>query len=44
MENSDFPITSLREISILRNIDHQNIMKIYRVAGSPAKDKVYIVM
>lgn len=25
-------------------MDHPNIMKIYRVAGSPTKDKVYIVM
>ena len=44
MEGSDFPITSLREISILRNLDHENIIKITRVAGSDKKDKVYIVM
>jgi serine/threonine protein kinase len=34
-EGADFPITSLREISILRSLDHPNIIKITRVAGSP---------
>lgn len=43
-EGADFPITSLREISILRSLDHANIIKITRVAGSKEKDKVYIVM
>jgi serine/threonine protein kinase len=43
-EGSDFPITSLREISILRGLDHPNIIKITRVAGSLNRDKVYIVM
>ena len=44
VEGSDFPITSLREIAILRGIDHPNIIKITRVAGSQKRDKVYIVM
>lgn len=43
-EGSDFPITSLREISILRSLDHPNVIKITRVAGSLDRDKVYIVM
>jgi serine/threonine protein kinase len=34
-EGADFPITSLREISILRSLDHPNIIKIARIAGSP---------
>ena len=33
-DGGDFPITSLREIAILRTIDHPNIIKITRVAGS----------
>lgn len=44
VEGGDFPITSLREISILRSLDHPNIIKITRVAGSQNRDKVYIVM
>jgi cell division cycle 2-like len=44
VEGADFPITSLREIAILRSLDHQNIIKITRVAGSSEKDRVYIVM
>lgn len=44
VEGADFPITSLREIAILRSLDHPNIIKITRVAGSVLKDRVYIVM
>lgn len=44
VEGADFPITSLREIAILRSLDHPNIIKITRVAGSTEKDRVYIVM
>jgi serine/threonine protein kinase len=44
VEGADFPITSLREIAILRSLDHPNIIKITRVAGSSEKDRVYIVM
>lgn len=43
-EGADFPITSLREISILRSLDHPNIIKIARIAGSPERDRVFIVM
>lgn len=40
----DFPITSLREIAILRSLSHPNICSITRVATSADRGNVYIVM
>lgn len=45
MENDNtFPITSLREITIVRSLDHPNIMQIERVAVSSCKKEIYIIM
>ncbi|CAF9917332.1 MAG: Cyclin-dependent kinase 10 [Alectoria fallacina] len=39
------PITALREISILRSLNHQNVIDVIDVAvGAHAMDEVYMVM
>ena len=39
------PITALREISILRSLKHNNIIKVFDVAvGEKAIDEIYMVM
>ena len=45
LENDNtFPITSLREISIVRSLSHPHIMKIERVAVSECRTEIYIIM
>jgi serine/threonine protein kinase len=43
-EGNDFPITSLREIAILKSVQHDNIIKIKKVSSNATRTKVYIIM
>jgi cell division cycle 2-like protein len=43
-EKEGFPITSIREINILFDLDHENIIKIKEVVYGSSLDKIYTVM
>lgn len=43
-EKEGFPITSIREINILFNLNHENIVKIKEVVFGSSIDKVFAVM
>lgn len=42
-ENEGFPITSLREIAILKQITHPNIVKLVDVVVGYKKDSVFLL-
>jgi cyclin-dependent kinase 10 len=44
IEGNYFPITSLREIAILKSVQHENIVQVKKVCGNITRDRVYIVM
>ena len=39
-----FPITSIREINLLRTLDHENIIKLKEIVTGENLDKIYLVM
>ena len=39
-----FPITSIREINLLRSLDHENIVKLKEIVTGENLDKIYLVM
>ena len=39
-----FPITSIREINLLRSLDHENIIKLKEIVTGENLDKIYLVM
>ena len=43
-EKEGFPITALREITLMMKIEHQNIVKVKEVVFGSTLDKVYMVM
>lgn len=43
-EKEGFPITSLREMSLLQQLSHPNIVKVSEVVVGSSLDKVYMVM
>ena len=43
-QGQDFPITSLREIAILKAVNHENIIKIHKISGNNERNRVFIVM
>lgn len=43
-EKEGFPITSIREINILLNLNHENIIKIKEVVYGTSLDKIFCVM
>lgn len=44
LENEGLPISSLREISLLRELRHQNIVKVIEVVNGSSLDDIYMVM
>lgn len=39
LDNEGFPLTSIREIKILKNINHPNIVKLFSVVNGNNKDR-----
>lgn len=44
LEKEGFPVTSLREMSLLQQLNHPNIVKVREVVVGSSLDKVYMVM
>ncbi|KAI8923172.1 kinase-like domain-containing protein [Entophlyctis helioformis] len=43
-ENEGMPLSSLREISLLRSLDHENVMQVLDVAVGAAPEDIFLVM
>ena len=39
LDTEGFPLTSIREIKLLKNINHPNIVKLYSVVNGYNKDR-----
>ena len=41
-QNEGFPVTSLREISLLKQLDHPNVIKLREVVVGYKQDSVFL--